>query len=107
GLLFKDTLYDENAACHIAYGAAYVAGVEDMADLTPDQRYEAGLSVSSVHSDFMIGGPEVEVDGLDAAGDATPLLRDNAWQISVPEPRSRNRAPPGRASARTPPTGPP
>jgi aminopeptidase len=79
GLLFKDTLYDENAACHIAYGAAYVAGVEGMADLTPDQRYEAGMSVSSVHTDFMIGGPEVEVDGLDAAGRATPILRDNAW----------------------------
>jgi aminopeptidase len=79
GLLFKDTLYDENAACHIAYGAAYAAGVEGMADLTPAERYEAGLSVSSVHTDFMIGGPEVEVDGLDAAGNATPLLRDNAW----------------------------
>jgi aminopeptidase len=79
GLLFKDTLYDENAACHIAYGAAYVAGVEGMGDLTPDQRYEAGLSVSSVHTDFMIGGPEVDVDGLDAAGAATPLLRNNEW----------------------------
>ena len=56
GLLFKDTLYDENAACHIAYGAAYVASVEGMADLTPPERYEAGLSVSAVHTDFMIGG---------------------------------------------------
>jgi aminopeptidase len=81
GLLFKDTLYDENATCHIAYGAAYAAAVEGMADLTPEQRSEAGLSVSSVHTDFMIGGPEVEVDGLDANGSATPLLRDNAWQI--------------------------
>jgi aminopeptidase len=81
GLLFKDTLYDENAACHIAYGAAYVAGVEGMAALTPAERYEAGLSVSAVHTDFMIGGPEVEVDGLDGSGAATPLLRDNAWQI--------------------------
>jgi aminopeptidase len=81
GLMFKDTLYDENAACHIAYGAAYAAGVEGMADLTPAERYEAGLSVSAVHTDFMIGGPEVEVDGLNASGTATPLLRDNAWQI--------------------------
>jgi aminopeptidase len=81
GLLFKDTLYDENAACHIAYGAAYVAVVEGMAELTPAARYEAGLNVSAVHTDFMIGGPEVDVDGLAADGSATPLLRDNAWQV--------------------------
>jgi aminopeptidase len=81
GLLFKDTLYDENAACHIAYGAAYVAAIEGMADLTPAERYEQGLSVSAVHTDFMIGGPDVEVDGVAADGTATPLLRDNAWQI--------------------------
>jgi aminopeptidase len=79
GLMFNDTLFDENATCHLAYGGSYPAGVEGAAELTPDQRYEAGLNVSSVHTDFMIGGPEVEVDGLDASGKATPLLRDNAW----------------------------
>ena len=47
GLLFNDTLFDENATCHIAYGAAYAAAVDGDADLTPDERYEAGLSVSS------------------------------------------------------------
>ncbi len=81
GLMFNDTLFDENAACHVAYGGSYPAGVDGAADLTVDERYEAGLSVSSVHTDFMIGGPEVEVDGLDESGKATPLLRANAWQI--------------------------
>jgi aminopeptidase len=81
GLMFNDTLFDENASCHLAYGGAYPAGVEGAADLTVDERYEAGLNVSSVHTDFMIGGPEVEVDGLDASGKATPLLRDNDWQF--------------------------
>ncbi|MDX6376092.1 MAG: aminopeptidase, partial [Gaiellaceae bacterium] len=81
GLLFNDTLFDENAACHIAYGGGYPATVEGAADLTVEERYEAGLNVSSVHTDFMIGGPEVDVDGLDADGVATPLLRGNEWVI--------------------------
>jgi aminopeptidase len=81
GLLFKDTLFDENATSHIAYGGSYPAAVEGAGDMTVDERYAAGLNVSSVHTDFMIGGPEVEVDGLDAKGGATPLLRDNDWQL--------------------------
>ena len=81
GLLFNDTLFDENATCHIAYGGSYPAAVEGGAELTPDERYKAGLNVSTVHTDFMIGGPEVDVDGLDASGAATPLLRDNEWQV--------------------------
>ena len=81
GLMFNDTLFDENATCHLAYGGSYPAAVDGAAELTPDERYEAGLNVSSVHTDFMIGGPEVEVDGLDASGKATPLLRDNEWKI--------------------------
>jgi aminopeptidase len=81
GLLFNDTLFDENATCHIAYGSSYPAAVAGAADLTPEERYEQGLSVSAVHTDFMIGGPEVEVDGLDKRGAATPLLRDNEWTI--------------------------
>ncbi len=81
GLMFNDTLFDENAACHIAYGGGYPTTLTGAADLTEQQRYEAGLNVSSVHTDFMIGGPEVEVDGLAASGTATPLLRGNAWQV--------------------------
>ena len=81
GLMFNDTLFDENATCHIAYGGAIPPPSRVPAELTPDERYKAGLNVSSVHTDFMIGGPEVEVDGLDASGEATPLLRDNEWQV--------------------------
>ena len=81
GLLFNDTLFDENATCHVAYGGSYPAAVTGAAEQTVEERYADGLNVSTVHTDFMIGGPEVEVDGLDASGRVTPLLRDNEWAI--------------------------
>jgi aminopeptidase len=73
GLTFFDTLYDENATCHVAYGDAYAEAVEG-------GRIE-GVNVSSVHTDFMIGGPKVSVDAVTRAGDVVPLLREDVWQL--------------------------
>ena len=81
GLVFFETLYDENATSHIAYGQAIVWGVEGADRLDADAQREAGISQSVVHTDFMIGGPEVAVDGLTRDGDAVPLLRDDVWQL--------------------------
>jgi aminopeptidase len=73
GVVFFDTLYDENAACHIAFGSAYAEAVEGgVID---------GVNVSSVHTDFMIGSPEVDVDAVLRDGTVVPLLRDNVWQL--------------------------
>jgi aminopeptidase len=74
GLIFFDTLYDENATCHIAYGAAVAAGHEGV---EPDD----GINVSTVHTDFMIGGPQIDVDGVTRDGRTVPLLRDDVWQL--------------------------
>ena len=73
GITFFDTLYDENATCHIAYGF----GIPEAFDGDPGE----GMNISNVHTDFMIGGPELEVDGLTAAGEAVPILRNETWQL--------------------------
>ncbi len=73
GEIFFETLYDENASCHVAYGSAYGEAVEGgVID---------GVNVSTVHTDFMIGGPDIEVDALLRDGAVVPLLRQNVWQL--------------------------
>jgi aminopeptidase len=71
---FYDTLLDENAASHIAIGAAYLATVGD-------ERDHPRANVSEVHVDFMIGGEDVAVTGIAADGSEIPLLRGGSWQI--------------------------
>ena len=81
GLVFKDTLFDENATCHIAYGNGLPMAVEGADGKDGEEMLELGVNVSGAHTDFMIGGPEVEVDGLTASGEAVPILRGDAWQL--------------------------
>jgi aminopeptidase len=82
GILFLNTLFDENATCHIAYGDAVVHGVEGGEALSDDEKLSRGINVSTIHTDFMIGGPEVDVDGLEAGGAEVPIIRDDDWRLT-------------------------
>ncbi len=76
GLIFWNTLFDENATSHIAYGGGFAFCVDDEADR------EAGLNLSAAHTDFMVGGPGVEIDAKDGTGVWVPLIRADEFQIA-------------------------
>jgi len=73
GTLYYNTLFDENATCHIAFGA----GLEYAFDGKPGE----GINVCNIHVDFMVGGPELEVDALLADGTSVPLIRAEEWLL--------------------------
>ena len=78
GVTFNNTLFDENAAAHIAWGRAIPWALDH---LPADEHAAAGLNDSATHTDFMVGAPEVEIDGVEPGGGAVALLRDGVWQL--------------------------
>lgn len=82
GLLFNSILYDENASCHIALGAGYPFCLSNAHDLnSPAQLKEAGCNVSLVHTDFMIGSPEVDVTGVSKNGEEHAVIRQGSFVL--------------------------
>ena len=79
GLLFLNTLFDENAACHIALGQAYSTCLKDGDSLTPEQLASRGANSSLIHVDWMIGSNRIDVDGISAAGVPEPVMRAGEW----------------------------
>ena len=80
GAVFRETLLDENATCHIAWGAGIPSVLPGWRNLTDDQLRQAGVNQSVTHIDFMIGGPEITVTGIRADGTEIPILRAGKWQ---------------------------
>ncbi|HEU4481347.1 MAG TPA: aminopeptidase, partial [Actinomycetota bacterium] len=81
GVSFGNTLFDENATCHIAYGAGFTFAVEGTDGLSIEDQVAAGVNHSKVHTDFMIGGPEVDVEGLTRDGEVVSIIKDDVWQL--------------------------
>ncbi|MEO6923868.1 MAG: aminopeptidase [Bryocella sp.] len=79
GILFWSTLFDENAASHIALGQAYSTCLIGGATMANDKLAALGANESLIHVDWMIGGPQMSVDGLSAEGAAEPLMRAGVW----------------------------
>jgi aminopeptidase len=79
GLLFMNTLFDENAACHIALGQAYSTCLKNGDSLTPEQLTARGANTSLIHVDWMIGSNRIDVDGIGADGHAEPVMRAGEW----------------------------
>jgi aminopeptidase len=79
GLLFSNTLFDENAACHIAMGQAYSSCVEGGDAMTPEELAARGANSSLIHVDWMIGSGQIDIDGIAATGDREPLMRRGEW----------------------------
>jgi len=79
GLLFFNTLFDENAASHIALGQSYRTCLDGGTEATNTQLAERGANSSLIHIDWMIGSGEIDVDGIDADGHAEPLMRRGEW----------------------------
>ena len=73
GRIYYNTLLDENAAAHIAFGSGFGG--------TRSETPARGVNRSTIHLDVMIGSPELEVTGIDGRGRRVPLIHDGAWQI--------------------------
>ncbi|MEN6556513.1 MAG: aminopeptidase [Anaerolineaceae bacterium] len=81
GILFKNTLFDENASCHFALGAAYSENLKGATEREDAENRKLGMNDSLIHVDFMVGGRDVTVTGVKPDGSQIILLKDGEWQI--------------------------
>ena len=82
GLTFYNTLFDENATCHIAFGNAIMFGTQGLEGLSPDELNAKGFNTSNIHTDFMVGGPEITVTGRTRDGREVTILEEDTWQLT-------------------------
>ena len=79
GMLFFNTLFDENAASHIALGQSYSSCLRDGDTLTPEELAAKGANDSLIHVDWMIGSGQLDIDGITSTGAIEPLMRQGEW----------------------------
>ena len=82
-MMFYNTLFDENAACHLALGRAYRSTMKGGEQMTAEQFAAAGGNDSMIHEDFMIGSGKLDIDGVAKDGKAEPIMRKGEWAFEV------------------------
>jgi aminopeptidase len=82
GVVFLDTLFDENAACHLAWGQGIPTGLDGGESMTDGELEDCGYNDSVVHTDFMIGGPGVSAIGVEPGGADVPIIQDDVWVLA-------------------------
>ena len=81
GLLFYETLFDENACCHVALGAGFPDLYPGALDMNAEQRKEVGINESMIHVDFMVGTRDLSIIGIDKDGKKVQIFKDGTWAI--------------------------
>lgn len=81
--IFYNNLYDENASCHLALGAAYPVCLEKSEGLGEEELLEKGVNISMIHEDFMIGSEDMEIIGVDKNGEETLLMKDGNFVFTI------------------------
>jgi aminopeptidase len=79
GIVFFNTLFDENASNHLALGSAYASSVVGGTEMTQEELAAAGLNRSTTHVDFMIGSADMNIDGIRKDGSVMPIFRNGDW----------------------------
>lgn len=79
GILFYNTLFDENAVCHLALGRGFTNCIKDYDKYTKEECHEKGINDSMVHEDFMIGSEDLDITGITADGKEYPIFRNGEW----------------------------
>lgn len=80
-VIFFNTLYDENASCHLALGQAYPVNIKGGTSMSPEELLSHGANRSLTHEDFMIGSQHLNIDGLTQDGKLEPIFRNGNWAI--------------------------
>ncbi|MGM9903613.1 MAG: aminopeptidase [Enterococcus sp.] len=79
GIIFYNTLFDENASNHLALGSAYAFSVKGGTEMTDEELADAGLNRSQTHVDFMVGSDKMNIDGIREDGSTVPIFRNGDW----------------------------
>lgn len=79
GILFNNTLFDENASCHFALGKSYAYAMRNGSNLTQEELIAKGANDSLIHVDFMVGGPELEITAYEKNGNVVKLFEKGNW----------------------------